>query len=152
MNRSARCATTSTADPLALVLDASAALGSLLFADAATQDVATLMRLINAGGVVVPMTFMPEILQVLVKSERRIRGNSNLLDIQLQTIRDIGFTIDDKTPLYLETTSLPLARTHRLSIFDATYLELAMRLSLPLATFDNGLTRAAQTERVPLLP
>ena len=70
----------------------------------------------------------------------------------MQTIRDIGFTTDDNTALHLETTTLSLARTHRLSIFDATYLELAMRLSLPLATFDNGLIRAAQAERIVLLP
>ncbi len=77
---------------------------------------------------------------------------TTILDDQIQTIRAMQLITDDDTARYLETRSLPLARTHRLSIFDATYLELAMRLSLPLATFDNGLIRAAQAEGVALLP
>ena len=98
------------------------------------------------------MTFLPEILQVLVKSERRSRGTSDLLDLQLQPIRDIQSTADNAAHLHLETRTLSLARTHRLSIFDATYLELAVRRALPLATFDNGLIRAAKAEQVALLP
>ena len=39
---------------------------------------------------------------------------------------------------------LPLARTHRLTIYDAAYLHLAMREGLPLATLDEDLKTAAQ--------
>jgi predicted nucleic acid-binding protein len=44
-----------------------------------------------------------------------------------------------------------LADRHRLTVYDATYLELALRLSLPLATLDDELRNAAQLEGVPLL-
>jgi predicted nucleic acid-binding protein len=40
--------------------------------------------------------------------------------------------------------TLELARVHRLSAYDATYLELAERLGLPLATLDGSLARAAR--------
>jgi predicted nucleic acid-binding protein len=46
---------------------------------------------------------------------------------------------------------LRLARTHRLSVYDAAYLELAQREGLPLATLDAGLRRAAAGAGVELL-
>jgi len=47
-------------------------------------------------------------------------------------------------------TLLQQARAHGLSSYDASYLDLAMRKGLPLATADRGLIRAAETCRVPL--
>jgi len=41
---------------------------------------------------------------------------------------------------------LNLARKHRLTAYDAAYLELALRLDLPLATVDDRLMRAARAE------
>jgi predicted nucleic acid-binding protein len=136
---------------LAFVLDASAALAVLL-ADQTPVNVVPLTILLETDTPRVPALFMPEILNVLVKRERQTRGRTGLLDRQLQDVRDMVVTTDPDTARYLESRTLPLARTHRLSIFDATYLELAMRLALPLATFDNGLIRAAQAEQVALLP
>jgi predicted nucleic acid-binding protein len=46
---------------------------------------------------------------------------------------------------------LPLARAQQLTTYDASYLELAMRLGLPLATKDAALVRAAATLRVATL-
>jgi predicted nucleic acid-binding protein len=43
------------------------------------------------------------------------------------------------------------ADKHNLTVYDATYLELALRLSLPLATLDEDLRAAAQREGVQLL-
>jgi predicted nucleic acid-binding protein len=40
---------------------------------------------------------------------------------------------------------------HRLTFYDAAYLELALRLSAPLATLDRALARAARAAAVPLL-
>jgi len=136
---------------VAFVLDASAALAVLL-ANHTLGNIASLTMLLEADAPVVPAVFMPEILNVLVKGERQARGKTTVLDRQLQDISDMAVTTDPDTSLYLVSRTLPLARTHRLSIFDATYLELAMRLALPLATFDNGLIRGAQAERVALLP
>jgi predicted nucleic acid-binding protein len=52
---------------------------------------------------------------------------------------------DDETDPRLWRDIFPLARTHNLSVFDAAYLELALRLKLPLATTDPALSRAANT-------
>ena len=60
--------------------------------------------------------------------------------------------IDDQTPNHAFGTVLDLARSQRLSAYDASYLELAMRHGLPLATKDKGLARASQRLGVALLP
>ena len=49
-----------------------------------------------------------------------------------------------------ESGGLTLARRHRLTVYDAAYLELAVRNALPLATLDAMLATAARSEGVPL--
>ena len=46
---------------------------------------------------------------------------------------------------------LALARTHRLTVYDAAYLELALRVDAPLATLDRKLAAAARAAGVPLV-
>jgi predicted nucleic acid-binding protein len=46
---------------------------------------------------------------------------------------------------------LMLSRRHRLTAYDASYLELAIRDNLPLATLDGDLARAARAENIALL-
>ena len=50
-----------------------------------------------------------------------------------------------------EGTVLRLARTHRLSVYDASYLELALREAIPLATLDGELASAAIAEGTELV-
>ncbi len=58
---------------------------------------------------------------------------------------------DTETAAHVWGRTLLLADLHRLTVYDATYLELALRLSLPLATLDDNLRRAAQREGVKLM-
>jgi len=46
---------------------------------------------------------------------------------------------------------MPLARKHRLTVYQASYLELARRETLPLATLDAVLVRAARAETLSLI-
>ena len=46
---------------------------------------------------------------------------------------------------------LALARLHRLTIYDAAYLELALRIDAPLATLDKKLAAAARAAGVLLI-
>lgn len=57
-------------------------------------------------------------------------------------------TVDVDTDSYAWTTTLKLADHYGLTIYDATYLELARRRSLPLATLDAALRKAAADMRV----
>lgn len=57
---------------------------------------------------------------------------------------------DAEAPAKVATACLLLARTHRLTAYDAAYLELALRLHLPLATRDAALAAAATAAGVAL--
>jgi predicted nucleic acid-binding protein len=52
--------------------------------------------------------------------------------------------VDDRAGLPLASDVLVLARQHSLTTYDATYLELALRLSAPLATLDRQLKVVAK--------
>jgi predicted nucleic acid-binding protein len=67
-------------------------------------------------------------------------------------IGELPIVVDEQTPSLALGSVLDLARKEGLSAYDASYLELAMRRGVPLATKDNGLARAAQRVGVSLLP
>lgn len=56
----------------------------------------------------------------------------------------MDITVDPETLKHALSDTLRLARTYKLSAYDASYLELAMRLSLPIATLDTDLQKAAK--------
>jgi predicted nucleic acid-binding protein len=58
---------------------------------------------------------------------------------------------DAETSVRAWRDSMRFAETHRLTLYDAAYLELSIRLALPLATFDAALRRAAAAAGVTLL-
>ncbi len=98
----------------------------------------------------VPQIFLAEVLHVPVRAERCRRGRRDILEAQVEHLKALPIATDPATFMHLLPLTLPLARRHRLSIFDATNLERAIRRSLPLATFDAGLQRAAAAEQIPI--
>jgi predicted nucleic acid-binding protein len=63
----------------------------------------------------------------------------------------LPIAVDPDTDAYAWTTTLQLAGRFALTLYDATYLELAQRRSLPLATLDRALRAAASVLGVALL-
>jgi predicted nucleic acid-binding protein len=59
--------------------------------------------------------------------------------------------LPDESDPHADAALLCLARAHRLSFYDAAYLELAQRKSSPLATLDTALIKAAKAEKIPLI-
>jgi len=59
--------------------------------------------------------------------------------------------LDEPVPARAFGAVLDLMRTQRLPAYDATYLELAVRRALPLASNDRALRKAALAVGVPLL-
>lgn len=88
-----------------------------------------------------------ELLSSAVRAKRTTEANAlhvlNGFDV-------FTICVDPCTSDYLTVTTFALARTHKLSVFDAAYLELALRLAVPLATTDPDLTRAATAAGVPI--
>jgi predicted nucleic acid-binding protein len=97
---------------------------------------------------VAPSIWWFEVRNILVVNERRKRLAET---DNIAFVRDLsrrGITLD-RSPQDSEV--LRLARLHRLSVYDAAYLELAQRHGIALATLDADLTRAARAEAVMLI-
>ncbi|TCQ27582.1 PIN domain-containing protein [Rhizobium sp. PP-CC-3G-465] len=85
-----------------------------------------------------------EIANVLLLAERRGRISAASLIQRLDLISQLPSETDTIVIARPISEILPLAREHGLTIYDATYLEIAARRGLPLATRDKALSRAAK--------
>ena len=134
----------------AFVLDSSVAL-AWCFRDEATAASDALLERLPAEPAVVPSLWPVELANVLVMGERRGRLDPTRSAAFLEMIASLPIEIDpasvDRPPADL----MALARTHRLTAYDATYLDLALRRNLPLATRDAALARAAAAAGAALL-
>lgn len=95
-----------------------------------------------------PTIWWFELRNVLLIGERRKRVDEANNIAFLQALSMFRLTVD---ALPDELAVLTLARRHRLSFYDACYLELAHRERLPLATLDQALARAAADEGIALI-
>ena len=92
---------------------------------------------------VVPSLWWFEIRNILVVNERRKRITESDSGILLRDLAGLRVRVDREPQ---ESIVLRLARTHGLSVYDASYLELALREAIPLATLDGRLITAARAE------
>jgi predicted nucleic acid-binding protein len=129
------------------VLDASIT-ACWAFADEDHPDAALALERIRGDEARVPALWWFEVRNTLIVSERRGRLTETDTAAFLRRLARLGVTVD-RSPE--EAGVLALARRHRLTVYDASYLELAQREALPLATLDTELARAARAEGVPVL-
>lgn len=97
---------------------------------------------------VVPGIWWFEVRNILIVNERRKRITESDTENFLRNLARLPIGIDHFSD---EAGVLRLARAHRLSVYDASYLELAQRHGAPLATLDRDLRDAAEAEGVPLI-
>ncbi len=131
---------------MAFVLDASAAIAWALREDDLRADLA--WELARTEDAFVPMLWWFEVRNALVLSERRGRIAEPQTARFLREISRLAIMVD-RTPD--ESGVLTLARRHRLTVYDAAYLELALREAAPLATLDAQLAAAARSEAVTVI-
>jgi predicted nucleic acid-binding protein len=84
----------------------------------------------------------------MVSNERRGRLTPADTAVFLRTVSRLGIVTDREAD---GAVIIELARKHRLTAYDAAYLELAQRRAASLATLDDALVRAAKAESVPLV-
>ena len=99
----------------------------------------------------VPALWKIEVANGLSSAIRRKRITLDSRDKFIQNLVSLPILDDTEGLLNIWSTTLSLSDFHKLTVYDATYLELALRRSLPLATLDQDLRRAAQAEGIPLL-
>jgi predicted nucleic acid-binding protein len=132
---------------MTFVVDASVTMSWYLAEEASAAAQAAFERL-GAADATAPVLWWFEVRNALVVNERRGR---------LDMAATVGILAHlEGLPIRLDAdqegdTVLALARGHRLTVYDASYLELALRLDAPLATLDQQLARAARAARVALL-
>jgi predicted nucleic acid-binding protein len=93
---------------------------------------------------IVPPLFFLEAANVLARAEKRglITTSASLSFAAL--IKSLPIETDKRAAIDLLDLVAPVARLYDLSAYDAAYLELAIRLNLPLATLDEDLVKAAK--------
>jgi predicted nucleic acid-binding protein len=133
------------------VLDASIYL-AVCFADTdAAAPAATILQRLETGHALVPGLWSSEIRNALVVQERRGRIQPDRSDRFLAQLTHLPIDVDLDGLSRTSDEVLALARRHQLTVYDSLYLELALRIRLPLATLDAALASAAARESVALL-
>ena len=133
-----------------LVIDASSVL-SWCFEDEGGPEADALIERVAAEGTAVPAVWPLEVANGLVMGERRARIKPAESVAFVAMLEGLPIVVDRATGARALHETMSLAREHRLSAYDAAYLELAMRLGLPLATGDRSLGAAAERTGVVLL-
>ena len=129
------------------VLDASVA-ACWAFDDEDHPVAAVALERIRADEAIAPSLWWFEVRNTLIVNERRGRLSEADTAIFLRELSRFGVMLD-RAPQ--ETAILTFARQHRLTVYDASYLELAQREAIPLATLDNHLRKAAAALGVALI-
>lgn len=135
---------------MSLVLDSSVTL-AWLFSDEGGAAVDEVFAQVVAGKAWVPTLWRLEVANSLTTALRRQRITAEFRDQSLADLALLNIVADPDTDALAWSATLRLADHHRLTLYDAAYLELALRLNLPLATLDQDLRRAAQVQGVLLL-
>ena len=103
------------------------------------------------SGAVVPSLWRLEVANALQMSVKRKRIDAAYRDISLDALRALEIDIDSKTDQHAWSATLRLAERFDLTAYDAAYLELAQRRSLPLASLDRDLREAGAALNIALL-
>lgn len=127
------------------VLDNSVVVGWFL-EDQATPYTDVVSVLLEQDQAVVPALWELEFANVLRTACRKERLTADEAHQIIEQICALPILIDRETPGPAEL--LALALRYNLSSYDAAYLELALRLQIPIATKDEPLQAAAQAAGV----
>ena len=131
------------------VVDASMAFAWVLPSQASPAANALLERIKAGAGGVVPMFWYLEVANGLLVADRRKVITGNQRQRSLERLAALRLTVDDGEARNAFGRTSALAEQHGLSVYDAAYLELALRRNLPLATGDRALRSAAQRSGIP---
>jgi len=133
------------------VLDGSMTLGFLL-EDERFSGALEVLEEIEGGAVTyVPNLWWHETANGLLMSEKRKRSTQAGTVRSLQVIQDLPITVDEEPVAHAAYNAVLLARQYGLTVYDATYLELAIRKGCALATADKRLAKAALEAGVTLM-
>jgi len=129
------------------VIDASVAL-SWCFEDEGDAYAVEVLRSLRSAEAVAASLWPLEVTNGLLTAERRKRIEPRAAARFARMLMALPIVIDPVARRRAFDVTLPLARRHALTAYDAAYLEVALRLGVPIATIDGPLQTAAHEEGV----
>ncbi len=103
------------------------------------------------NGAFVPSLFILECANSFSLGVRQKRLTLSQAEHYFESVLGLGLSIDEEELPEIAEDIFQLSLRHQLTSYDATYLELAKRKKLPLATLDKALRTAAKKEKVAVL-
>ena len=110
-----------------------------------------LRRLAGGDNAIVPVLWFYEASAVLAREQNRGTLAAPKADLFIAELKSLKITADEESAARVFTDVHRLALTYRLTSYDAAYLELALRLDLPLATLDDELIRAGTAAGIAII-
>ena len=132
------------------VLNASLTL-SWCFADEATPYSRAVLASLQTTYAVTPALWPFEVANVLALAERKQRITRAGVEEFFEMLGRLPIEVERREALWLWQAIMPLVRKHRLSGYDAAYLELAKRERMCLATLARALQETSGTLGVQIL-
>ncbi len=131
----------------AFVIDASASVAIVSPDEQTDVSLAALKRLVSHGG------FAPSLWLFETANALRFKWSKApaIAREAIARLHSLPIDLVDVEPAVIRGSVLTLAQRHNLTVYDASYLHVAVVLSLPLATLDKALIAAAPRESVDLL-
>ena len=127
------------------IADSSVAIAWVVLSQSSPRTIQLLDEVKAGTSFVVPVLWMFEVANALLALRRRQRIQRDEYDQALLDLVDSRPLVDDESPFRALDAISKLADKHALSVYDAVYLELALRRNLPLASRDAALNKAAKS-------
>ena len=128
----------------AFIVDASVGF-AWVYPNQASAETDKLLEEVEAGvAVVVPSLWFLEVANSLLAAQRRKLLTAAERKTALEKLSNLTFTVDEESGQAAFRKTSELAEKHRLSVYDAAYLEAALRRKLPLGSCDRSLREAAK--------
>jgi predicted nucleic acid-binding protein len=134
---------------MSLVLDASITL-AWIYAEETTEAVLQVFEVVKSEGAWIPALWKWEIANVLETNARHGRHGRDFCYEVLAALSVFDIQVDAESEDQAWSDAFELAHHRRLTVYDAAYLEVAIRRKIPLATLDRELRAAATAEGVRL--
>ncbi len=125
------------------------------FGDGKPQDLSYargVLDVMNLANATVPAIWGCEVANVISRAEAQGLVTEARSEAFLEMLAGVAIEVDAASTDYALSSTLNLARRYKLSSYDASYLELALRQGLALATLDADLRKAAKKAGVEILP
>lgn len=135
---------------MTFVVDASVTM-SWCFYDEATPYTESVLEKLRESSAAVPTIWPLEVANILLLGERRGRIPRPKMESFVRVLQELRVSVENESPATVLGPALQIGREYGLTSYDASYLELAMRRGLPLATLDRRLIDAAGRAGVELV-